>query len=137
VDFSDQAPLIAVTGATGDVGSRLVTRLAAAGAWLRLVVRDRTRAPELPTAGVRQASGYASAQEMRSALEGVDTVFLIPAAESADRVEQQRTAVDAAVAAGVRRIVYLSLIGATGDATFTLARDHWHTEQIIRQTGLP
>ena len=34
------------------------------------------------------------------------------------------------------RIVYLSSIGAADDATFTLARDHWHTEHIIRQTGV-
>jgi uncharacterized protein YbjT (DUF2867 family) len=136
VGFSDQTPLIAVTGASGAVGTRLVTRLAAANADLRLVVRDRRRAPAVAGAHVRQASGYAAAQEMRLALEGADIVFLMPAAESADRVEQHRTAVDAAVAAGVGRIVYLSSIGAAADATFTLARDHWHTEQIIRQTGV-
>jgi NAD(P)H dehydrogenase (quinone) len=134
---SDQRPVIAVTGASGAVGRRLVTRLAAANADLRLVVRDRRRAPEVAGANVRQASGYAAAQEMRVALEGADIVFLIPATESVDRVEQHRTAVDAAVAAGVGQIVYLSSIGAAADATFTLARDHWHTEQIIRQTGVP
>ncbi len=65
-----------------------------------------------------------------------DTVFLIPATEAADRVEQHRTAVDAAAEAGVRRIVYLSCFGAAPDATFTLARDHWHTEQHVRASGL-
>ena len=72
---------------------------------------------------------------MRAAFAGADTVFLIPAAESADRVEQHQTAVDAAVAAGVGRIVYLSFLNAAPDATFTLARDHWATEQHIRATG--
>jgi uncharacterized protein YbjT (DUF2867 family) len=72
---------------------------------------------------------------MRAALDGADTVFLIPAAEAADRVDQHRTAVDAAVAAGARRIVYLSFVNAAPDATFTLARDHWATEQHIRATG--
>jgi NAD(P)H dehydrogenase (quinone) len=33
----------------------------------------------------------------------------------------------------VRHIVYLSFIGASPDATFTLARDHWATEQDIRR----
>jgi uncharacterized protein YbjT (DUF2867 family) len=46
------------------------------------------------------------------------------------------TAVDAAVAAGVKRIVYSSFVGAAPDATFTFARDHWHTEEHIRSTGL-
>ena len=73
---------------------------------------------------------------MRAALEGAGTVFLIPAAEAADRVEQHKTAVDAAVAAGVPRLVYLSFLNAAPDATFTLARDHWATEQHIRATGL-
>jgi NAD(P)H dehydrogenase (quinone) len=60
---------------------------------------------------------------------------MIPAAESADRVDQHRAAVDAAVDAGVPCIVYLSFVGAAPDATFTLARDHWETEQHIRAAG--
>ena len=63
-------------------------------------------------------------------------MFLIPAGESADRVQQHKTAVDAAVAAGVARIVYLSFFNAAPDATFTLARDHWATEEHIRATGV-
>lgn len=126
--------LIAVTGATGAVGSRLVARLADAGAPLRLVVRDARRAPD--GGEVRVASDYGAADEMRAALAGADTLFLMPAAETADRVALHVRAVDAAVAAGVERIVYLSFFGAAEDATFTLARDHWHTEQHIRATGV-
>ena len=128
--------LIAVTGATGFVGSRVATRLCDAGAHIRLVVRDAARAPELPGAEVRVASRYGDGDEMRAALEGADTVFLIPATESADRVEQHKTAVDAAVAAGVRHIVYLSAIGAAPDAIWTLVQEHWQTEDHIRASGL-
>ncbi len=46
------------------------------------------------------------------------------------------TVVDAAVVVGVRRIVYLSYLNAAPHATFTYARDHWHTEQHIRSTGV-
>jgi len=53
-----------------------------------------------------------------------------------DRVAEHVAAVDAAVDAGVERIVYLSFLGAAPDATFTLARQHWATEQYIRGTGL-
>lgn len=56
-------------------------------------------------------------------------------ARQPDRQEQHRTAVDSALQAGVRRIVYLSFIGAAADATFTFARDHWATEQHIRTTS--
>ena len=130
-------PLIAVTGATGGVGGRLTARLAEAGSRQRLVVRDLARAPRIAGAEIRQASGYGARDEMRVALEGADVLFLIPAAETPDRVQQHATAIDAAVAAGVRSIVYLSFFGAAPDATFTLARDHWHTEQHVRATGLP
>jgi uncharacterized protein YbjT (DUF2867 family) len=109
--------LIAVTGATGAVGGRVARHLAEAGARQLLVVRDPSRAPQLPGAEIRQASGYAAGDEVRAALRGADTLFLVPAAEAADRVEQHKTAVDAAVAAGVRRIVYLSATGAAPDPT--------------------
>ena len=121
---------IAVTGATGEVGRRVAAQLDNP----RLVVRDASRAPV--GADVRVASSYGALDEMTEALTGADTVFLIPAAESADRVSQHKTAVDAAVAAGVARIVYLSFLNAAPDATFTLARHHWATEQHIRATGL-
>jgi NAD(P)H dehydrogenase (quinone) len=122
--------LIAVTGATGAVASRLAGRLADAGVRLRMLARDPARVPALgPQVEVRRASGYGAGPEMRAALEGCASVFLVPAAEAPDRVEQHVTAIDAAVAAGVHRIGYLSFIGASADSTFTLARDHWHTEQ--------
>jgi NAD(P)H dehydrogenase (quinone) len=127
--------VIAVTGASGYVGGRTAALLAARGVPLRLVVRTAARAPDLG-AEVRTASRYGAHDEMRSAFEGADTVFLVPAEESEDRVEQHKTAVDAAVAAGVRRIVYLSFISASPDATFTLVRHHWATEQHIRASGV-
>ncbi len=40
------------------------------------------------------------------------------------------------MAAGVERIVYLSFLGASPEATFTFARDHWHTEEHIRASGV-
>ncbi len=126
--------LIAVTGATGEVGRRVVGRLRQTGAEHRLIVRDPSRAPD--GAEVRVASSYGALDEMRTAFEGATTAFLIPASESADRVEQHKTAVDAALAAGVTRIVYLSFLNADPDATFTLARDHWATEEHVRATGM-
>jgi uncharacterized protein YbjT (DUF2867 family) len=126
--------VIAVTGASGHVGGRVAALLASRGVPVRAVVRDASRAP----AGldVAVAPGYGAGDEMRAAFSGASVVFLVPAAESVDRVEQHRTAVDAAVAAGVGRIVYLSFVGASSDATFTLARDHWATEEHIRAAGV-
>jgi NAD(P)H dehydrogenase (quinone) len=128
--------LIAVTGATGVVGRRVAVLLAERGVTQRLVVRDPARAPTLPGAGVRQIAGYGAGDEVHAALDGVDTLFLVPGSEAEDRLQQHLTAVDAAAAAGVRRIVYLSFVDARPDATFTLVRDHWATEERIRASGV-
>jgi uncharacterized protein YbjT (DUF2867 family) len=130
--------LIVVTGASGRVGRRLAVRLAAEGAHQRLVVRSPDRAPDLPgtETEVALSTGYRDVASMRAAFDGAGTVFLVSGRESADRVTEHRAAVDAAVDAGVQRIVYLSFMGAAPDATFTFARDHWSTEEHIRASGL-
>jgi NAD(P)H dehydrogenase (quinone) len=125
----------AVSGASGAVGGRVAARLASLGHSQRLIIRDGSRAPDLLGAEVAQAS-YEHPQAMRGALAGAKTFFMVSAGEAADRVRQHIAAVDAAVAAGVERIVYLSFINAAPDATFTFARDHWHTEEHVRAVGL-
>jgi NAD(P)H dehydrogenase (quinone) len=129
--------LIAVTGATGEVGGRVARRLADRGVSQRLLVRDASRAPALAGAEVREFPGYHAGEELRAALQDVHTLFLVPAAEAPDRVEQHYTAVDAAAAAGVERIVYLSFVNASASSTFTLARHHYLTEERVRATGIP
>ncbi len=126
---------LAITGATGRLGGRVARRLAAAGTPQRLLVRDPARAPQLPGATVVPAP-YADGRAVRAALEGVTTVLMVSASETADRVDQHRTFVDAAVAAGVGHLVYVSFLGAAPQATFTLARDHWATEEHVRAHGL-
>jgi NAD(P)H dehydrogenase (quinone) len=127
--------MIALTGSTGQLGSRIAQLLADAGVPQRLLVRDASRAPSLPGATVAVAA-YGEHSALFDALDGIDTLMLLSATESADRVSLHKATVDAAVAAGVKRIVYTSFVGAAPDATFTFARDHWHTEQHIRSTGV-
>src|SRR2546423_7732937 len=122
---------LAVTGATGHVGGRVARLLSAAGVPQRLLVRDPARAPALDRATVFRAE-YGDAA--REALTDVDTLFMVSASESADRVDRHRAFVDAAVAARVGRIPYLSFSGRAPDATFTLAPDPWATEDDIPGT---
>jgi NAD(P)H dehydrogenase (quinone) len=126
---------VAVTGVTGGLGGRVARRLADGGVAQRLVVRDPARAPELPGAEVVRAA-YGDGEAMRRALDGVDTLLLVSASEAVDRVRLHTGAVDAAVAAGVQRIVYTSFLACSPDATFTFARDHWHTEEHLRASGV-
>jgi uncharacterized protein YbjT (DUF2867 family) len=128
--------VIAVTGATGELGGRVARRLAGRGAEQRLVVRDAARAPSLTGSEVAVASSYDDAAGMRAAFAGCETLFLVSAREQPERVATHRHAIEAAVAAGIERIVYTSFLAAAPDATFTFGRDHWHTEQLIRATGL-
>ncbi|KOX18636.1 nucleoside-diphosphate sugar epimerase [Saccharothrix sp. NRRL B-16348] len=128
-------PSIAVTGATGHLGGRVARRLADAGHAQVLLVRDPSRAPDLPGATVAKA-GFADHDAVRRALDGIPTVLMVSASESVDRVDQHRAFIDAAAAAGVAHLVYISFAGAAPDATFTLARDHWATERHIEASGL-
>ena len=121
--------MIGITGATGGLGGRVARQLAERGVEQRLIVRDAARAPSLPRAEVAEAPDYGDGEAMRRAFEGVDTLFLVSAGEHPDRVSLHRSAVDAAAAAGVERVVYTSFLGAAPDATFTFARDHFHTEE--------
>ena len=127
--------LIAVTGATGGLGGRVARRLAGRGVAQRLVVRDAARAPELDGAEVAVAT-YGDAEAMRRALDGVATLLLVSASEDRERVRLHTAAVDAAAAAGVERVVYTSFFGAAPDCTFTFGRDHWHTEEALKASGM-
>lgn len=128
--------MFAITGATGAIGKRVAARLAAAGTAQRLVVRDPQRAPALSGVEVSEPADYGDRDAMTRAFDGVSTVFMVSAKESQNRVEEHRSVVDAAMQAGVSRIVYLSFQGAAEFCTFTFGRDHWHTEQYIRDSGL-
>jgi NAD(P)H dehydrogenase (quinone) len=143
---STSAPgTVAVTGPTGGLGSRVTRRLEALGITLRLVARDPERASgdlSRLTASAGDgtvtvvAGSFGDGTAMRAAFTGADAVFLVSGSEDADRVQQHFTAVDAAVAAGVRHLVYTSYLGASPDATFVLARDHYFTEEHIKASGL-
>jgi NAD(P)H dehydrogenase (quinone) len=128
-------PDLAVTGSTGVLGGMVARGLAEAGFSQRLLVRDAGRAPELPDSAAVVAD-YADAAGSRSALQGTKTLFMVSASEAEDRLQQHCTFVDAAAEAGVQHIVYTSFFGAGPACTFTLGRDHYATEQRIRDSGM-
>ncbi|KUM41234.1 SDR family oxidoreductase [Arthrobacter sp. EPSL27] len=129
------APALAVTGSTGHLGGMVARLLVEAGSPQRLLVRDAGRAPELEGA-VPAVCSYADAVLAKGALEGVKTLFMVSASEAEDRLQQHYSFVDTAMAAGVQHIVYTSFFGAAPDATFTLARDHYATEEWIKASGM-
>ncbi|MGM9472021.1 SDR family oxidoreductase [Pseudarthrobacter sp. YS3] len=128
-------PELAVTGSTGVLGGMVARQLADAGNAQRLLVRDAGRAPELEGA-VPVVSSYAEPAGAGGALDGVKVLFMVSGQEAEDRLAQHFSFVDAAAAAGVQHVVYTSLYGAAPDATFTLARDHYATEERIKASGM-
>jgi NAD(P)H dehydrogenase (quinone) len=125
--------LIAITGSTGHVGSRVARLLESRNP--RLIVRDAARAPVVGAGEVVEAH-YADAAASLEALAGVDVLFMVSASEAVDRREQHRTFIESAAAAGVGHIVYTSFFGAHPDAVFTLGRDHADAEAAITATGM-
>jgi uncharacterized protein YbjT (DUF2867 family) len=126
---------IAVTGATGDLGGRVARELAGRGLKQRLVVRDPTRAPQLPDADVAVAT-YEDSESMARALEGIGTLLLVSGHEDPDRISLHRKAIEGARLAGVERIVYTSFMGAAPSSTFRFAGDHFGTEVAVREAGI-
>ncbi|MEV6790921.1 NAD(P)H-binding protein [Streptomyces sp. NPDC051320] len=95
--------MIAVTGATGNVGRELVRILAGAGEAVTAVSRGEARA--LPV-GVRHVrADLADPDSLRPALDGADALFLLVAGNDPQSV------LDAAKAGGVRRVVLVSSLG--------------------------
>lgn len=123
---------LALTGVTGALGGQVARQLQ--DLTPRLVVRDPARAPDLGCE-VR-ACTYDDPAAARSALQGVDVLFMVSAAEAEDRRAQHRTFIAAAAEAGVGHVVYTSFVDASPDAVFTLGRDHDDAEAAIRASGM-
>ena len=99
---------ILVTGGTGTVGSQVTARLAAAGLHPRVLTRSAEKASSLPEGATAAIGALADPSSLAAAMEGVDRVFLLtPLAQ--DEVGQGMAGVEAAKAAGVERIVFLSV----------------------------
>lgn len=127
--------MIGVTGATGAVGGLVARGLADAGVTQRLLVRSPDRAPDLPGASVVRCD-FGDPPVARAALEGLDTLLMVSASETADRLDQHRAFVEAARDAGVGHVVYTSFFGASPTCTFTLGRTHAATEELLRHSGM-
>lgn len=122
---------IAITGATGHLGRLAIAALKTRGAAPVALARDPSKAD----LGVEtRAFDYTKADP--AALKGVDTLVLISSNDFTDRAGQHRNAVAAAKAAGVKRILYTSIL--KGDQSpMILAQDHIATEAAIREAGIP
>lgn len=130
--------MIAVTGATGQLGRLVLAELMSRGqspASLVALVRDPTKAADLAAQGIAvRAFDYTRPDP--AALAGVEKLLLISSSDFHDRVGQHKNAVEAAQQAGVKLIAYTSILKAD-TSSIALAADHKATEAAIRESGLP
>jgi uncharacterized protein YbjT (DUF2867 family) len=102
---------ILVVGPTGNVGSQLVRQLHRVGHRVRALVRDRQKAERIASVATPVIGDLAKPETLASAFEGAERVFVLsPPIPETETLE--RNAFDAAIAAGAKRIVYLSNYGA-------------------------
>jgi uncharacterized protein YbjT (DUF2867 family) len=128
---------VLVTGATGNVGPRVVAELRDLGVTVRAFVRDADRAATILGDGVEIAAGdFSDAASVRRASEGVESVFLACANDPL-QVEHEMGVIDAAAGAGVRRIVKLSALGAEVGSPVAFWDWHGRIEEHLRASGIP
>ena len=124
--------MILVTGPTGKVGQALTQALQAKGAAFKALARSDASAKTLEAQGVAIVRGDLS--NLGPALKGVDTLFLL--SSSPDPYPQEAPAVAAAKAAGLKRIVKLSALGASADSANGFFRGHARVERLLEDSGL-
>src|SRR5215207_2147280 len=127
--------MILVIGATGTVGSEVVRQLLASGERPRAFVRDPATARELLGPGIDWVAGDLDrAETLPAALTGADRVFLLTR-QTSRQPAQEQAVVDAAVAAGVRHVVKLSVFGAHDRSELQIARQHAAMERSAARSG--
>jgi NAD(P)H dehydrogenase (quinone) len=135
-------PTLGITGASGQLAKSVLRHLLAAQPSAEVVAVTRT--PEKIEGtfghGVRVRRGdFDDESGLVDAVKGIDRLLLIPATDLTPdvRPRQHRAAVNAAVKAGVRHIIYVSSIGARPGPKDGLLETHWVTEQAVLASGLP
>ncbi|MEB7558458.1 SDR family oxidoreductase [Kluyvera cryocrescens] len=131
--------MIAITGATGQLGQHVVANLlkTTAADQLVAVVRNPAKAEALSQQGVnvRQAD-YGDEGALTKALQGVEKLLIISSSEVGQRAPQHRNIIQAATAAGVKFIAYTSLLHAD-TSPLGLADEHVATEKMLADSGIP
>ncbi|MBX2833160.1 MAG: SDR family oxidoreductase [Rhodospirillales bacterium] len=129
-----------ITGATGQLGNLVVTHLLnhLPARDIAVSVRTPAKAADLAAKGIDVRHGnFDELALMTDAFKDVETALIISGeADNATRIAQHRIAVDAAKAAGVKHLVYTSIIDPRVDADFTYSAIHLDTENYIKESGL-
>lgn len=126
---------IGVTGATGQLGRLVVENLKqkVAAETIVALVRNPEKAADL---GIEvRAFDYTKPESLVVSLKGIDKLLLISSNVIGQRLPQHKAVIEAAKQAGIKQIIYTSLLHADSSA-LGLAQEHWATEVAIKDSGL-
>ncbi|EJK5499173.1 SDR family oxidoreductase [Citrobacter freundii] len=130
--------MIAITGATGQLGQHVIESLlkTVPASQIVAIVRNPAKATALSQQGitVRQAD-YSDEAAFTTALQGIDKLLLISSSEVGQRAPQHRNVINAAKAAHVKFIAYTSLLHAD-TSPLGLADEHVASEQMLAESGI-
>lgn len=127
-------PKIAITGITGNLGGMVARLCKKNKIEVRNLARNIEKAEKLGFSNVFKSSYDKSADTVKS-LEGIEVLFMVSGSENPNRVQQHKDFIDAAKVAGVSHVIYLSFYNASKNSIFTLGRDHYATEEYIKENG--
>jgi NADH dehydrogenase len=139
--------MILVTGATGFIGRALVRQLTATGHEVRVLLRPSPRSPRLPK-GVPVEVAVVSLNDesgVRAALRGVDQIYHLASAAAQGRrgnllttdIEGTRMLANVAAGANIKRLIFLSHLGADRASAFPIHKSKGIAEEHIRKSGVP
>ncbi|WP_312318485.1 SDR family oxidoreductase [Atlantibacter hermannii] len=131
--------MIAVTGATGQLGQLVINELLAThnAQDIVAIVRNPAKAQALAQKGVQvREADYGNSAALAQALQGVEKLLLISSSEVGQRAPQHRNIINAAKSAGVQLIAYTSLLHAD-TSPLGLRAEHIETEKDLAQSGVP
>ncbi len=126
---------LAITGATGQLGGLVIRTLTAKTSSDGIVALARNTDEAADLGVTARAFDYDAPETLEPALDGVDTLLLISGSEIGRRVPQHAAVIEAAKAAGVKHIVYTSLLNAP-TSTLGLAPEHVETEKLLAASGI-
>ncbi|HWK93991.1 MAG TPA: SDR family oxidoreductase [Pseudolabrys sp.] len=127
---------IGITGATGQLGRLVVAQLKAKVAANDIVALARTPAKAADLGIAAREADYSKPATLEAAFKGIDTLLLISSSEVGQREAQHSAIIAAAKKAGVKRIVYTSILHAD-TSKIDLADEHRATEAAIKASGIP
>ncbi|MGH9868153.1 MAG: NAD(P)H-binding protein [Candidatus Polarisedimenticolia bacterium] len=127
--------MICVTGASGTLGSEVVSQLETARAPLRAAYFSNERAEAARARGIKAVLiDYSRPETLRPAFQGCDKLFLL-GPNALNQTQLEVNAVEAAEAVRVGHIVKQSVMGASTEA-YSLAKVHRTVEKAIESSGL-